>query len=272
VPLVGFPSRPGPPIALNGLSFPRNSEFTEAAPYIFQLTGANVFTPGYPATYVWRYQPRSPNNGGDRSGYYTTFFYGDSRIGQGFDSGNGYYGFHPYPNPAPNGSAANWEISTSAIDDIIDENGNSTVLVADQWYTQAATVRLVNTNELEFSFYWNLGVGTDRIIQFTSSGFAWANAFPPPFPGISFGDACWSVSQERMNGILGAVKIFNALLSLSDIQTEAANMAAIATAAGASNRWWFKATYETVDDLTDAVTGKSAAWADASFKATLVGI
>lgn len=253
-----------------GLEFPSNGESPEATMVAFRLTGANNPSPGYPMTYVYRYRPEA------QAGYYSPWFYCNT-ANTSFDAGNGYYGPIPIPDDGlETDTDHSWCISTNGVDyptapGTNDDNGNDLAVVKAQWYTQAMVVRLVNTDELEIKFYWNLSVNVNRVITYTSVN-DWANAFPPSgTPGIVFGDAPWSVGNERLSGILGPVKVINTNLSQADIVSEAADMTQLVTSAAQANRWWFKPTFDSVDDLTDAVTGKAGAWYNAN-KATRVQI
>lgn len=234
-----------------GLRFPSNGDSPAGTMVAFRFTGTNAPS-AYPATYVWRVKYRQQNISG-AGRYFTLFFWADTTL-TGFVN-TGYYGFHPYPDPAPNGTPPKWEISLDGQDVL------GPVVTLDQWFTQAAVVRLVNTDELETTFYYDLaGAGTTAKITFTTTT-NYALTFPQgAAPGIVFGDAPWSVDAERLSGTLGPFKMFNTNLSEADIVSEAGNMASIVTSAGTSSRWWFKPTFDSVDDLTDSVTGKSAAW------------
>lgn len=243
-----------------GLEFPSNGDSPASTLVVFRFQGANLL-PAWPATYVWRVRPVQ------QTGYYTTFFWGTQNTGS-FSSADGYYGAHPYPPGGSSGTTHNWEVSTEGADYTTDDNGNNTTVVKDQWYTQALIVRLVNTDELELKFYWDLETSANRVITYTSTS-NWTNTFDPPNPGLNFGDAMWAAGTERLSGILGPVKIFSTNLTAGDAQSEAADMTQIVTSAGTSNRWWFKPTFDSVDDLTDSVTGKSASWVNAN-KATRV--
>lgn len=243
-----------------GLEFPSNTDSPASTMVAFRFTGSNAPS-AYPATYVWKCKFRTQNSV-NSARYFTTFFWADTTI-TGFVA-SGYYGFHPYPDPTVNSTTAKFEISTDGQDPV----GASVTM--GQLYTQAAVVRLVNTDELELIYYTDLaGVGVSQKITYTSTS-NWATTFPNgASPGIVFGDAPWSVDAERMSGTLGPVKIFNANLSEADIEAEAGNMTQIVTSAGSANRWWFKPTFDSADDLTDSVTSKSASWYNAN-KATRV--
>ena len=241
--------RPAEASEVWGLRFPSNTDSPAETIVAFRFTGSNALDP-FPATYVWQAKFRTQNiaSGGR---YFTLFFYADTTL-TGFVA-QGYYGFHPYPNPAPNGADADWEISVEGSDAVGPQ------IVKDQWYTQAAVVRLVDTNELELKFYYDLP-STSNVISYTTST-NYANTFPQGAnPGIVIGEAPWSVDSERLSGTLGPMKMFSTNLSESDIVSEAADFTQIVTSSGNSNRWWFKPTFESADDLTDSVTGKAASW------------
>lgn len=244
-----------------GIRFPKNGDSPEGTLIGFRMTGTNN-PGGYPMTYVWKVKPES------QAGYYTTFFYANTAE-VAFDSGNGYYGAQPIPdNGLDTDTNHSWCISTNGLDyptapGTNDDNGNDLAVIKNVWYTQALVVRLVNTNELELKFYWDLP-STTKTITYTSAN-DWANQFPPTgTPGIVFGDAPWATVNERLGGVLGPVKVIQTNLSQADVSSEAADMTQMVTTAGQNNRWWFKPTFDSVDDLTDSVTSKSASWYNAN--------
>lgn len=242
----------------NGLRFPSNGD-SPAAFVALQFTGANLL-PIYPATYIWRLFPRQ------HTSYYTTFFWGNNGSFL-WDEGapNTYYGPHPYPDGGAGGTTHKWEISVEGTDYVVDDNANDTTVVKGQWYTQALVVRNTGSGK-EHKFYWDLATSSNRVITWTAaSTYGSTN---PPSPALTFGDAPWSPQNERMSGTISHPKIFDSNLSLTAIEAEAASMATIASAEGVANRWWFKPTFSSVDDLTDPVTGVTPAWANSN-KATL---
>jgi hypothetical protein len=249
---------PGPG---NALVFPSNGAAPVGTLVVFQFTGANL--PNIqPLTLVWRYKPQQ------QTGFYATFFHGKTGA---FSADQDYFGCHPYPHDgvATTGSSGTdhrWEISIEGVDDVVDENAADPEVIKNQWYTQAAVCRSNGAGQSIVDFYWDLGTGTSRIISHTTVNGALSNAASNP--GLTFGDAPWSAGQERLSGSLGQVKIFNTNLSQADIVSEAGNMTTIVTSAGNTNRWWYKNGFTGVDDLTDSVTGKVAAWNNAN-KATL---
>lgn len=243
----------------NALRFPSNGEAPASSFIAFQFTGANLLAI-YPATYIWRIKPRQ------HTGYKTTMFWGNNGTFL-WDSGspNTYYGAHPYPQGGSGGTVHNWEISVDGGDVIDDDNANDTTVINDVWYTQALVVRNTGSGK-EHKFYWDLATSTTRVITWTA-GAGYGNTNPPS-PALTFGDAPWGTPNERMAASIYGIKITKTNLSLADIQSEIADPTQWVTSAGSTNKHWLKHTFATVDDLTDADTGISAAWA-ASDKATL---
>lgn len=241
------------------LVFPSNGDAPASTSVTFRFTGANM-PDIQPLTLIWRVKPRQ------QTGFYTTFFHG--RGDGSFIAEQNYFGCHPFPqgSPGANGTVHNWEVSIEGQDDIVDANANSTVVTKNQWYTQAAVCRADGAGQSIVDFYWDLLASTSRVISHTTVSGVLSNA---PTPALTFGDAPWDIGLERLSASFGELKIFNAQLTLAELSSEARNLTAIVTPTGVLNRWWFKPGYADVDDLTDPVTGKVAAWFDASNKATL---
>ncbi len=222
---------------VSGLNFPSNG--TTSADLRFRFTGANLLAP-YPATYIWRVNPRQ------QTGYYTTFFWGPD----GAFSGKGYYGAHPYPDGSPVGTTHKWEISIEGLDVVADANGNSTQLGYDVWRSQALVVTRVNTDEIETKFYWNLP-DTSKVIVHTTQYSDFATTFPAaPYAGsaLTFGDAPWSLGNERLSGILRGLQLYSSALSVNDILSEAGSP--LSTGAGSSSIWYLNLN-PTPSDISD---------------------
>lgn len=219
--------------SITGLDFPSNGETSQDVR--FRFTGANLL-PMYPATYIWRVRPRA------QSGYYTTFFYG--QIDGGFIA-TAYYGAHPYPdNGLDTGRTHKWELSINGLDVTTDVNGNSTQLGYDQWRTQALRVFDDGTAKWH-EFYWDLA-DPSRMIRVNTGRDYGSN--PPFTPALTFGDAPWSVSFERLSGVLRGLQIYSSALSLADILAEVG--APLSTVAGNSNVWYLNQN-PTPDDISD---------------------
>ena len=232
---------------ISGLNFPSNG--TTSADVRFRFTGANLLAP-YPATYIWRVNPRH------QLGYYTTFFWGPD----GAFTGNGFYGAHPYPDGGGSSTTTHkWEIAINANDYVNDANGNSTQLGYDVWRTQALVVSKVNA-EIETRFYWDLP-NTSKVIIHTTQFSNYASTFPAaPYAGyaLTFGDAPWSLGNERLSGVLRGIQLYSSTLSVNDILTEA--NAPLSTSAG-SNSIWYLNLNPTPSDISDkSGKGHHPAW------------
>jgi hypothetical protein len=188
----------------------------------------------YPATYIWKVRPRQQN------GYYTAFFWGnDGPFYWGPSSPDTYYGAHPYPQPAPNGSAHKWEISVYGLDVLSNED-----VVYDRWYTQALRVWSDGSGK-HHEFYWDLP-NTSRVIRVDVPS-SYGNIMPPS-PALTFGDAPWSPSNEIMNGVMRGFQIYSVTLTLSDILAEISSPRS--TANGTSQMWYMNLD-PTPSDISD---------------------
>ncbi len=245
--------QPRPPLSV--LRFPSN---TVEAPRM-SLSGASCL-PFAPSSYVWEVTPVQ------QTGYYTTFFWvrGDSTFNAGTESA----GFHPYPqgDPGSAGTVHNWEISARGNDYIVDDNANSTVVTKGVKYTQAASIEIVGANYV-IKFLWNLPT-TTKIITYT---FATADYSAAPSPILIWGGNGWAPTVENLSGDLGRIKVFNDVLSVADLASEATDFTQLKTAAGAASLWYGIKNWSSNTDLAcDYGTGRSMAWIDSGNKATLV--
>lgn len=206
----------------------------------------------YPATYIWRAYPIR------QAGYYTAFFWGN-------DDGHGdlstflwvdgrradtYYGAHPYPNPPPNGTSHDWEISILQRDPV-----NGTV-VYDRWYTQAFRAWSDDRGK-HHEFYWDLPrVGVRRRVSVTADA-SYGNT-NPPVPTLTWGDAPWNPGREVWCGMLRGFQIYAGNLSLSDVMGEVASP--LSTAAGSASIWYLNLD-PTPSDISDkSGRGHHPAW------------
>jgi len=231
--------------AITGLDFPGSAGVTRTMRFKFvnpQSNGLPIYGPGgNGVTYIWRAYPRQ------QPGYYTAFFWANDD-GQGnintftWVGGNvadTYYGAHPYPR-LPDVNRHDWEISIEQNDYV-----NGTV-VYDRWYTQALRVWSDATGK-HHEFYWDLP-NTDASHRVTrDSPTSWGNRNPPA-PALTWGDAPWNPGKEVWSGILRGFQIYSALLSLSDIQSEANTP--LSTAAGRNNIWYLNLN-PTPTDISD---------------------
>lgn len=232
---------------VTGLIFPSNGSSTVR--FHFQ-TPPSI----QPLTVIWKINPTQ------QSGFYTTFFWG-------FEDGTlileaAYWGCHPYPQGNP--AIHNWEIAINGQDDITDENSNSTVVTKGQWYTQAAVSTLSGSDELDVKFYWNLSVNANRLIQHTTNGVNYLNDLPSD-PGLFFGDAPWSEGNELLSGTLRGLQIYDAALTLQQIQDRMDLTSNSAVVAADPGSLWYCNLNPTPSDISDkSGNGNNPVWANAN--------
>ena len=254
--------------SVNGLIFPSNDDqptrtfiaFQFDDPHLHDLPIWGKDRKG--ATYMWRYKPFQQN------GYYVTFWWSENSDLFTWHGGvsNTYYGGHPYPVGGASGTEHNWEIAgmDTGADHIATLTGSPLPVVKEVWYTQALVIRINDDGSKTARFYIDIpNLEDSRIIEAIATA-DWGE-IDPPHPAITFGDSPWWVSyqNERLSGILGPVKIFNASLSDAEILQEAADMSELKTAAGMNAIWWGKNSFDNIDDLMcDYGTGRTFYWAN----------
>jgi hypothetical protein len=243
--------------AITGLDWPSNGEGSTR----FRFTGAALPTI-QPLTIIWKINPTQ------QTGYYTTFFWAEDSFTFFNDdvSEDPYFGCHPYPQGGAGGNVHNWEISMQGADDIVDENGNNTTVTKGQWYSQAAVASL-SSDVLTVSFYWNLTVSTNRIIQRDTTD-SWGDGTGWTSPALTFGDAPWSLDAEQMSSIFRGLQIYQAvlnttqILALSDCDTNAC-VASTASAQGVTP--WYYNMNPTPSDISDkSGNGHHPGWVGAN--------
>ena len=237
---------------VSGLDFPGSAAVENGKTMRFEFVnpqnnGLPIYGPGgNGVTYIWRAYPRQ------QAGYYTAFFWGNSDGSFWWGSAglaDTYYGAHPYPNPAPNGSNHNWEISVHA-EDIV--NGP---LVYNRWYTQVFQAWSDATGK-HHVFYWDWP-NTDAAHTVRAdivSSYGNAN---PPRPALTWGDAPWAPGNEVWNGMLRGFQFYNARLSSSEISQE---IAAPLSSAKASNIWYLNSNPTPTDISDKSGKGHHPAW------------
>lgn len=238
---------PAPAGAVSGLSFPGSAAVTTTMRFRF-LNPLAI----YPATYIWRVYPIR------QAGYYTAFFWGNDD-GRGDSTTflwvNGreadtYYGAHPYPNPPPNGTSHDWEISILQSDPV---NG---AVVYDRWYTQAFRAWSDGSGK-HHEFYWDLPRIGARHRVAVSAGTDYGNR-NPPVPALTWGDAPWNPGREVWCGMLRGIQVYAANLSVSDVLSEASTP--LSTSAGVANIWYLNLN-PTPGDISDkSGRGHDPAW------------
>lgn len=196
----------------------------------------------YPATYIWRARPQR------QSGYYTAFFWGND---DGQDdlrtflwtrqgTADAYYGAHPYPQPAPAGSDHRWEIS------ILQKDLLGAPVDYDRWYVQGFRAWASPLGK-HHEFYWDLPfTNAPHRIIFTAPA-QWGNASPPQ-PTLTWGDAPWAPGNEVWHGVLSGFQIYQACLSVDDMNLEARVPGS--TRVGRQSLWYLN-TNPTPGDISD---------------------
>jgi hypothetical protein len=242
----------GSPDPITGLIFPSNGT---SNPVAFRWTG--TFPDIVPLTVMCKYYPVQ------QTGYYCTFFH--SRTDGSFVATWTYFGCHPYPNPPPDGTAHNWEVSVGGVDDTTDENANSTVVTKGQWYSQASTSRANGGSSSIIDFYWDLDTSSSRIISHTT-GATLANDANQP--GITFGFSPWTAT-ENLSGRLRGLQIYSAQLSLADIEAlhvcESDSEVLAVCASRSITSLWYLNMNPTPTDITDkSGEGHSPSWVNAN--------
>lgn len=226
-----------PAAKISGLDFPGSAAVTTTMRFRFLNP-----LPIYPATYIWRAYPRQ------QAGYYTAFFWGNDD-GQGTlktflwvkdGSADSYYGAHPYPHPAPQGTAHDWEIALLQTDIV---NG---VVVYNRWYTQALRVWSDAVGK-HHEFYWDLP-HTDASHRVTYTAPPSYGNRNPPVPALTWGDAPWAPGNEVWNGMLRGIQVYSDNLSVSEILKEV--NAPLSTGTGAASIWYLNLN-PTPEDIAD---------------------
>lgn len=229
--------------AEKGLDFPSNGD--TRTDIRFRFSGPDL-QPMYPATYLWRVKLRR------QSGYYTTFFWGPD----GPFTGASYYGAHPYPDgePKPGSRDHKWEMSIDGRDVVEDANGHSTQLGYDVWRTQALRVFDDGSRKVH-EFYWDLP-DTTKVIKVQLDRNYGQSA--PLNPALTFGDAPWSLGNERLSGILRGIQLYSAALPPRDIVAESSVPGSTTT--GASGLWYLNLDPQPDDIADKSGRGHHPAW------------
>jgi len=211
--------------------------------------------PIYPATYIWQAFPRQ------QAGYYTTFFWATGETEFFWDGGraNSYYGAHPYPQPAPLGTAHKWEIATGFGGDFLSTDD----VAYKRWYTQAL-VAYADAGGKHTIFYYDLPDTSKTVdVTITDADFAITD---PPTPALTWGDAPWIVTgnpnagqgHEIYCGILRGIQVYSTKLLQSEIVSEASSP--LSTTAGQSKIWYLNLN-PTPSDISDkSGMGHDPAW------------
>ena len=267
-----YSSTVAPPAVINGLQFPSTVDAPTARFIAFQFKnpqldgmpfyGGDGETSG--STWVWEFKPTQ------QAGYYVTFWYSDLDFLWDGGGSNTYYGCHPYPVGGGQNTVHNWEIAglNGGADNQTTLGGSPLVVVKEQWYKQAFRLVVNGDGTKTGKFYIDIpptgGIDdfvSSSIIEYTVTDTFGDTVSPNTY--ITFGDSPWfpDFQHERMSGVLGRVKIFNASMTEGEILSESRDFTALQTTKGTNNIWWGKTSFDNVFDLTcDYGTNRSASW------------
>lgn len=231
--------------AITGLIFPSNGDANNDVRFV--LTGASLLNP-FPATYIWKVKNIQQN------GYYTNFFWGPD----GTFTGAGYYGFHPYPDSPPSGSAHKYEVSANGGDYVT----GSPAITIGSFVTQAAVITNSGGN-VTMTYYYDLSSLSNKITPPAYSGYA--AGFPPAgTPALIFGGAPWNPGNECLSGTLRGIQVYASALSEANIAAAAALEYDASVLALGLNPWYLNMN-PTPTDITDkSGNGHNPSWSTAN--------
>ncbi len=256
------PSPPGATESTHALVFPCNVSGSDtSAPYAVieysnpQSNGLPIWGPGNAGVTVVRKLVTR-----QQTGYYSQFWW--ARGDGTFDSADGYWGFHPYPQTSNNTGTTHWhEVSIDARDFINSAGnwsfdggswtGNNATDDVGEVRRQGIRVQYLGANSKQLTYYTNLpstASGEKSFADITNPGYG-----SNPSPKVVIGDSPWyaSYQHERSCMDLYGIKIFADLLSEADMLSEAADFSQVVTSAGQASIWWFKNGFDSTTDLTD---------------------
>jgi hypothetical protein len=257
-----------------GLNFPSNGDSPSNAFVAFQFlnpqnNGLPIWGPnGVGATYIWKYRPRQ------QAGYYVTFWWSNNGnfLWDG-GSSDAYYGAHPYPQGGGSATTSHyWEIGgmDNGADWVTTRSGSPLTVVKDRWYTQALRVTRNANGTKTAVFYIDLpSTANSNVIQALTPNASFGE-INPPSPALTFGDSPWyrDFQHERLSGVLRGIKIFNKVLSESDMLAEAA-ADTVVTNDGQANIWYMNINPTPTDISDKSGAGHHPVWADPNNRASL---
>jgi hypothetical protein len=252
LPTATTPGSPATALEFLGTGFTRGiGPGTDANTYFSFDDVATDCLPIYPVTIIWRAKPEH------KTGYYTTFFWGNDGLFQWKDgTPDSYWGAHPYPDTgAGDFETHHWEIATDFGGDIIQTlAGTRKKLVTGSWFTQGFRAWRSLTGKKVHRFYIDLpSLNPDSIIEARIDS-AFGNV-DPPNPALVWGGAPWGRvygNDETYRGLIRGIQIYNQVLTEEDMLQE--SRAPLSTAAGKESIWYMKLN-PTVDDMLSDVEG-----------------
>lgn len=255
---------------VNGLDFPLNE--TAGSDVALEWTGANM-VPRIGHTVVWKVRHVQ------QTGYYATIWHTQA---SGF-AGLYEYGTHPYPadgavdgtgqatgGTGSFGTVHYWEIAGvgGSRDKLASPGGTALLVTKGVWYSQARTCELVSGGTIVRHTYWPDIEGNPSysiVHDMTPSEFT-------GMPTMKFlvGASPWRANtptsgrnDETVGGVLRHLMIYDAALSLVDIQAKLARTSDDTTAN--DSRCWYSNLNPTPSDVTDkSGAGHSPSWANAN--------
>ena len=259
-----------------GLEFPSNTEHPSDAMVAFKFDspqddGMPIFGPSnHGCTYIWEYYPYY------QIGYYSVVWY--SNLGAAYwNDGHAdyYWGCNPWPDDGTYGLDHYWEMAgaNTDADNSYARDLNHSPVIYNTSYKQAFRVIDNGDGSRTCIFYTDLSDTSNNKVIEVKSDAAFDNVLPP-ITAITWGEnPWWNIhGHERLNGILGRIKIIDTVLTGSDIISEANDMTQLITGKAQRNIWWGITNFEHVDSLrSDYGTGRLFHWAG-NDKAIIIAI
>lgn len=261
-----------------GLEFPSNTDEPDDDMVAFRLDdpqedGLPIWGPNdNGVTYIWEFYSYEQES-------YMSVFWWSNNGAWAWNGGTAdtYYGCNPWPLGGTGSSNHYWEVAGCNLDadNTYTREGspNRCAVTHNRWYKQAFRVKVNANNTKRNIFYIDLPDTSDGNVIEVLSLSSFGESLPPN-PALTFGENPWwyLYGHERLNGILGRVKIIDTVMTIADIRTEAADMTELKTAVAQRNIWWGINNFESNTDLTcDYGTGRYFTW-DNSNKATIIKI
>lgn len=225
-----------------------------------------------PHTVVWKYRPRQ------QTGYYAVFWH--VRSDDTWGASQYEFGTHPYPasngNVSGTGQAQSgtggsgtvhyWEIAGLAGGDFLSSAGGSggTLVTKDVWYSQARQTEIIGGTTVRHRFWLDLDNNPSLVIE---QDVALSSLGSPPSMKLRLGASPWTASGsangETVSGVVRHVMMYDAALSISEIQAKLARGSDDSVAS--DSRCWYSNRNPTPDDVSDkSGAGHSPSWANSN--------
>lgn len=255
------PVLPAAPPPIFGLIFPANN--TNNSNIELRWSGANLL-PRNTHTAIWKV------NYLQQAGYYATAWH-TQVIADTFPASVYEYGTHPFPSAAGakdgngqctdgtggSGTVHYYEIAGLGASDFICTAGGSPLIVTkNTWVLQARTCEVISGTTLRHTFYPDLTNNASYSI--VQDNLVANLPGTPTSPCFQLSCSPWRAdhpaagqNDETINGTLRGIALFNARLTLSDIQTEGnSDSNSPQTSAGSASVWYINKN-PTPSDISD---------------------